>query len=105
MVVTREVATLTHMAQAVGIRELRQSLSKYVARVKRGEAFSVTERGQEVARLIPAPRYADPVGRLVIERGAVPADGDLLDHGPPLDPPAGAGPRPASDALELERRE
>jgi prevent-host-death family protein len=105
MVVTDEVATMTHMASTVGIRELRQSLSKYVARVKRGEAFSVTERGEEVARLVPAPRYADPVGRLVIERGAVPADGDLLSHGPPLAPPAGAGQRPASDALELERRE
>jgi prevent-host-death family protein len=96
---------MTHMASTVGIRELRQSLSKYVARAKRGEAFSVTERGREVARLVPAPPYDDPVGRLVVERGAVPADGDLLAHGPPLDPPAGAGPRPASDALELERRE
>jgi prevent-host-death family protein len=96
---------MTHMASAVGIRELRQSLSKYVARVKRGEAFSVTERGQEVARLIPAPRYADPVGRLVIERRAVPAEGDLLAQGPPLPPPEGTGVRPASDALEIERRE
>ena len=96
---------MTHIASNVGIRELRQSLSKYVARVKRGEAFSVTERGQEVARLVPTPRYADPVGRLVIERGAVPADGDLLSHGPPLAPPEAGGERPASDALELERRE
>jgi len=96
---------MTHMASEVGIRELRQSLSKYVARVKGGEAFSVTERGEEVARLIPAPRYADPVGRLVIERGAVPAQGDLLAHGSPLSPPEGAGATPASDALELERRE
>jgi prevent-host-death family protein len=96
---------MTHMASTVGIRELRQSLSKYVARVKRGEAFSVTERGQEVARLVPAPRFADPVGRLVIERGAVPADGDLLAHGPPLQAPQGAGARPVSDALDLERGE
>jgi prevent-host-death family protein len=93
------------MASEVGIRELRQSLSKYVGRVKRGEAFSVTERGQEVARLIPAPRYADPVGRLVIERGAVPAEEDLLGHGPPLAPPEGTGDAPASEALELERGE
>jgi prevent-host-death family protein len=105
MVVADKVATMTHMASTVGIRELRQSLSRYVARVKRGEAFSVTERGQEVARLVPAPRYADPVGRLVIERGAVPAEDDLLAHGPPLAPPDERGARPASDALELERRE
>lgn len=96
---------MAHMRPAVGIRELRQSLSKYVARVKEGEAFSVTERGEEVARLVPAPGYGDPVGRLQIERGAVPARGDLLDHGDPLDAPAGAGPSPATDALELEREE
>lgn len=91
------------MASEVGIRELRQSLSKYVARVKRGEAFAVTERGEEVARLVPAPRYADPVGRLVIERGAVPAQGDLLAHGEPLKAPDHLGPTPATDALDAER--
>ena len=91
------------MASEVGIRELRQSLSKYVARVKRGEAFAVTERGEEVARLVPAPRYADPVGRLVIERGAVPAQGDLLNHGEPWKAPDRLGPTPATDALDAER--
>jgi len=41
------------MAASVGVRELRQNLSKYLARVKAGEELVVTERGEEVARLIP----------------------------------------------------
>lgn len=39
---------------AVGIRELKASLSSYVARVKNGETLTVTEHGAPVARLIPA---------------------------------------------------
>lgn len=40
----------------VGVRELRQNLSKYLHRVKKGEALTVTERGREVARVVPLPR-------------------------------------------------
>jgi prevent-host-death family protein len=53
----------THMSETVGVRELRQNLSKYLERVKAGEALVVTERGRHVARLIPAgpgaERYTD----------------------------------------------
>jgi prevent-host-death family protein len=41
------------MASTVGVRELRQNLSKYLGRVKEGEALTVTEHGREVARLVP----------------------------------------------------
>ena len=44
----------------VGVRELRQNLSKYLERVKAGEPLVVTERGQVVARLVPAGPVADP---------------------------------------------
>ena len=69
--------SVTHMSDRVGVRELRQNLSRYLERVKAGEGLVVTERGRVVARLIPAgasaDRYADlaqrfgatvPVGRL-----------------------------------------
>ena len=36
----------THMTEKVGIRKLRQNLSRYVARTVRGESFDVTDRGQ-----------------------------------------------------------
>lgn len=53
------------MAPEVGVRELRQNLSKYLERVKRGEALTVTERGREVARLVPseAGAYAEVATR------------------------------------------
>ena len=50
----------THMSDKVGVRELRQNLSKYLDRVKDGEALVVTERGRQVARLIPAGGGAEP---------------------------------------------
>ena len=38
---------------AVGIRELKTGLSKYLKRVARGERITVTERGRPVAILAP----------------------------------------------------
>ena len=40
------------MAEA-GIRDLRDHLSRYLARVQAGEELTVTDRGRPVARLIP----------------------------------------------------
>ena len=37
----------------VGIRELRNQLSKWVARVRDGEEVTITDRGKPVARLVP----------------------------------------------------
>ncbi|MEB3051673.1 type II toxin-antitoxin system prevent-host-death family antitoxin [Mycolicibacter sp. MYC123] len=37
----------------IGVRELRQNASKYLARVEAGEELSVTMRGRLVARLVP----------------------------------------------------
>lgn len=61
---------VTHMAGVVGIRELRQNLSRYIDRVKAGEALVVTERGREVARLIPSGPAAEPYGDLAERFGS-----------------------------------
>lgn len=47
---------VTHMAEIIGVRELRQNLSKYLRRVKAGESLTVTERGRQVARVVPLAR-------------------------------------------------
>ena len=39
----------------VGVRELRQNLSVYLARIARGETLEVTDRGRAVAILAPLP--------------------------------------------------
>ena len=71
----------------VGIRELRQNLSAYVRRVREGEHFVVTERGQPVGRLVPLVEDEDPSGRLIAEGKLKPprGDGDLLDVVPIFD--------------------
>jgi prevent-host-death family protein len=37
----------------IGVRELRQHASRYLARVVGGETFEVTDRGRPVALLVP----------------------------------------------------
>ena len=96
-------ATVTHMASNVGIRELRQNLSKYVAKVKDGEEFVVTERGQEVARLIPSGIPDDPVLRLAREHGASIPVGDLNEYLDRVGPIPSPGPG-VLDAILAEQR-
>ena len=48
------------VGKTVGVRELRQNLSRYLERVKDGETLTVTERGHEVARLVPSHNAIDP---------------------------------------------
>ena len=43
-----------HM-ERIGVRELRQNASRYLARVANGEAIEVTDRGRPIARLVPVP--------------------------------------------------
>jgi prevent-host-death family protein len=51
----------------VGVRELRQNLSIYLDRVKKGEALTVTEHGAAVAILRPLPAASTTLDRLVAE--------------------------------------
>jgi prevent-host-death family protein len=73
------------MPERVGVRELRQNLSRYLDRVKEGEELVVTEHRREIARLVPfsSEAYAElsakmgattPTGRIeqVVERLRLP---------------------------------
>ncbi|MDO8209744.1 type II toxin-antitoxin system Phd/YefM family antitoxin [Conexibacter sp. CPCC 206217] len=56
---------------SVGVRELRQNLSRYLERVKEGASLDVTEHGRVVARLSPAgERVSDEYSALAAEHGA-----------------------------------
>ena len=66
----------------VGVRELRQNLSRYLERVRAGETFEVTERNRPVALLAPLAGRATALGRLVASGRATPPAGDLLDAEP-----------------------
>ena len=93
---------MTHM-ERVGIREMRQNLSRYAQRAARGESFVITDRGAEVAQLVPAPARASAIDRLVAERGARRGRGSLLDVLDPLPEPI-AGP-PTDEVLDEIRAE
>lgn len=85
----------------VGIRELRQNLSVYLRRLKDGERFEVTDRGQPVGLLIPLSEDKSATDRLVAAGLASPPSADLTELGLP--------PRHAevelSASLEWVRRE
>ncbi len=83
---------MTHMPRTVGVRELRQNLSRYLDDVKAGETLTVTERGREVARLAPSGPADSPLARLAAERGATMPRGDLLSMAAGRLPPAGGPP-------------
>ncbi len=65
------------------MRELRQNLSVYLARLATGTVFRVTDRGRAVALLIPLPPQDTAVERLVAAGRARPATRDLLALGQP----------------------
>jgi prevent-host-death family protein len=89
-------------ANRVGVRELRQNLSRYLRRVGAGERFEVTERNLPVAILAPLPGKSSAVERLAAAGRVVPARLDLLELGTPPDRPREAT---ISEALAEQRRE
>jgi prevent-host-death family protein len=44
------------MEKSVGVRELRDGLTRYLGRVRRGDRLVITDRGQPVALLLPYRR-------------------------------------------------
>lgn len=63
--------------ERIGVRELRQNASRYLARVRAGETVEVTDRGELVAVLVPPPRGETARDRLIAEgRLSPPADPD-----------------------------
>ena len=74
----------------IGVRELRQHASKYLARVKAGETVEVTERGRLIAKLVP-PQPAETVrDRLITEGRLLPASRSRHTLPPPVNVPADA---------------
>jgi prevent-host-death family protein len=53
-----------HMA-SVGIEELKEKLNRYLVRVRHGEEILVTDRGKEIAKIIPISRERNAIRQLV----------------------------------------
>lgn len=56
--------------ETIGVRELRQHASRYLARVEAGEELCVTNNGRLVARLVPV-REAERSREALIESGTL----------------------------------
>lgn len=98
------MAVPDHPPESIGIRELRQNASKYVALAKAGKRVPVTERGKLVAYLVPADEATMTTFQRMVAAGQVtPATGNILDHLPPI--PAEPGERLLSEVLQEMRDE
>jgi prevent-host-death family protein len=59
--------------EVVGVRELRQHASRYLARVEAGEELGVTNNGRLVARLVPVQAAARSREALIDAGALLPA--------------------------------
>lgn len=87
----------------IGIRELRQHASRYVAMAKSGERVAVTERGRLVAYLVPVGDSSTTLDRLESAGQFRRAAQSIVDLGPPVPPPEGV--RPMSEVVAEMRDE
>ena len=90
------------IVEKIGIRELRQHASEWVAKAKAGKVILITDRGQPVARLVPLTQNENARNKLIDGGQLIPAPApralfstDDLVSGPPL--------TPILDALRSER--
>ena len=86
----------------VGVRELRQNLSVYLRRVRRGETLEVTERGRPVATLQPIVDQDDALARLALKMPLRRGAGNLYELPAPTKVELE---RPLSDVLEELRED
>lgn len=92
------------MATTIGIRELRQNLSKTIDAVRQGETVEVTRDGEPVARIVPVT-YPTKLDQLIAEGRVRPARGSLteyLETHPPRPSTTGIS---ISEALQEDRGE
>jgi prevent-host-death family protein len=75
---------MSRIRSTVGVRELRQNLSVYLDRVRKGEALTVTEHGTAVAILRPLPEASNVLDRLVAEGRATAPSRSVRDLPRPL---------------------
>lgn len=84
----------------VGVRELKNSLSRYLRRIREGETVVVTDRGEPIARIIPVG-VPDGIAGLLAQ-GRITWSGETFVP-PRKAPPLAPGP-PLADYIAEDRR-
>ena len=89
------------MPTRIGVRELRENLSRALEQVRQGETLEVTKNGRPLARIVPVS-YPTKLDQLIAEGKARPALRPM-DLTRPLR--TATGPMSASEALQWMRGE
>jgi prevent-host-death family protein len=89
----------------VGVRELRQNASRYLALVKAGETVEVSERGALVALLVPAHPSRTARDRLLAAGRLIPATSPTGRLRSPHPVPSATGEPSNQQLLDAEREE
>jgi prevent-host-death family protein len=62
----------------VGIRELKENLSKYMAKVKGGQSIVITEHGKPVGRIVPEGQSLEKRVDALVQAGVIAWNGKKL---------------------------
>jgi prevent-host-death family protein len=89
----------------IGVRELRQNASRYLALVKAGETVEVTERGELIALLSPPGGARSARDRLVASGRLIPATSPNGRLRSPRPIPIAADEPTNQELLDTEREE
>jgi prevent-host-death family protein len=89
--------------ETIGVRELRQNASRYLAMVKQGQRVAVTDRGELVAYLEPVETPSTTYQRLKAAGRVRPARGSMRDLLAEIGPPPPPEPDEGSPFEELMR--
>jgi prevent-host-death family protein len=88
--------------EQVGVRELRDHLSRYLKKVKAGKELAVADRGRVIARVVPAETPAVPTGVAALVREGLATWGGGKPRGAKR--PMALPGRSVSDLVIAERR-
>jgi antitoxin (DNA-binding transcriptional repressor) of toxin-antitoxin stability system len=91
--------------ERIGVRELRQNASRYLALVKAGETVEVTERGELIALLAPPGDARNTRERLLASGRLIPATSPSGRLRSPRPIPIAAGEPSNQELLDAERED
>jgi prevent-host-death family protein len=83
----------------IGVRDLRDNLSRHLAAVKKGQTITVTEHRRPIARIVPTDGFPDRLAELIARGEAVPPRRKR-----PRQPRPVPGTGGASDLVKQQRR-
>lgn len=89
--------------ERIGVRELRQNASRYLAKVKAGETVEVTERGALIALLVPPNPLTTALEQLIAEGRVIPGSGPFRLPGAVAATPGSPSTGAILDELREER--